>query len=131
MPQHRAERHDARAAGEEEQRAAGRGLPDEVAADRAAQLELVAGTELVDEVGRDLAVVEPLDGQDEVLVLRGRGDRVAALGLVAVLGRQPDVDVLTREMAVPVGRIEDDAAHVGRLVEDLDHACGLPGQSPA
>ena len=37
--------------------------PDEVAADRAAQLELVAGPQLVGQVRRDLAVVDPLDRQ--------------------------------------------------------------------
>ena len=45
--------------------------------------------ERVGQVGRDLAVVEPLDGQlDPAAVGRpGRGDRVAALGAVAVLAR--------------------------------------------
>ena len=41
------------------------GLPHEVAADRAAQLQLVADAQLVDEIGRDLAVVEPLDREHE------------------------------------------------------------------
>jgi hypothetical protein len=37
--------------------------------------------------------------EHELLVLGSRGDRVASLRLVAVLGGQPDVDVLTRAMA--------------------------------
>ena len=65
MAQHRHQRHDPRAAADEQQRPARRRVPDEVAADRAAQLELIAGAELVDEVRRDLAVVEPLDGERE------------------------------------------------------------------
>ena len=99
VAQDRHQRDDSRAAADEQQRAAGRGVPDEVAADRAAQLELVAGPELVDEVGRDLAVVQALDGERERGVLGRRGDRVAALRLVAVLGRQPDVDVLAGAVA--------------------------------
>ena len=42
-------------------------VPGEVAADRAAQLELVAAPELVDEVRRDLAVVQPLDREHQRL----------------------------------------------------------------
>jgi hypothetical protein len=49
--------------GHEHQRPALGGLPDEVAADRAAQLDLLARPELVGQVGGDLAVVEPLDGE--------------------------------------------------------------------
>jgi len=59
-------------------------------ADRTAELELVARAHLVDEVGRDLAVGEPHDGQGHHPLLRRRGDRVAALSLVAVLGGQAE-----------------------------------------
>src|SRR5439155_9799250 len=82
VAEHRAERDDARAAADEEDRTAELLLPDEVAADRAAQLELVAGPQLLGEVRRDLAVVESLDGQHDVPVFRGGGDRVAPLRLV-------------------------------------------------
>ena len=97
----RSQRHDARAASDEEERAAECGLPDEVAADRPAELELVAGAELVDEVRRDLTVVEPLHGEHEIAVLRRGRDRVAALGLVSVLGRQAHIDVLAGAMPGP------------------------------
>ena len=103
MAQHRHQRHDPRAAPDEQQRAARGRLPDEVAADRAAQLELVAGPQLVDEIRRDLAVVEALDGEHERSLLGRRRDRVAALRLVAVLGGQPDVDVLAGPVAGPAG----------------------------
>ena len=106
VAQHRHQRDDARAAADEQQRAAGRGIPGEVAADRAAQLELVARPQLVDEVRRDLAVVESLDRERERGILGRRGDRVAALRLIAVLRRQPHVDVLTRAMAGPAGSVE-------------------------
>ena len=44
-------------------------VPDEPAADRSAHLELVAGLDDVGEVGRHLAVVEPLDVQLEQRVI--------------------------------------------------------------
>ena len=131
VAEHRPERHDARAAPDEEERPVEGLLPDEVAADRAAQLELVARPQLVDEVGRDLAVVEPLDRQDEIAVLGRRGDRVAPLRPIAVLGGQADVDVLSGSMPRPVRRVEDDALRARRLVDPLDHGRELPAQSPA
>ena len=61
MAQHRHQRHEARAAADEQQRAALVDRPREVPADRPAQLELVARAEVVHEVRRDLAVVDELD----------------------------------------------------------------------
>ena len=85
----------------EQQRIGGRGVPHEIATDRAAHLEPVAQHQLVDQERRDLAVRDALDGQVELrLVGRRRGDRVAALGLVAVLRGQPNVDVLARRGAL-------------------------------
>ena len=122
MAQHRHQRHDPRAAADQQQRAARRRVPDEVAADRAAQLELVAGPELVDEVRRDLAVVEPLDGEHERSILGRRGDRVAALRLVAVLGGQADVDVLTCPVARSSRGAQHEALDPRRLLDRLDDA---------
>ena len=51
VAEHRPEGRHARPACDKEQRAAAGRLPDEVAADRAAQLQLVAGAQLVDEEG--------------------------------------------------------------------------------
>src|SRR4029077_21249827 len=61
MAQHRHQRNDARAASDEQPPPGGARFPHEIAADRAAQLELIAGAELVDEVRRDTAVLEPLE----------------------------------------------------------------------
>ena len=98
----------------------GRAVPDEVAADRAAQLEAVTRPQLVDEEGRDLPVLQSLDGQDEAFPV-GRGcQRVAPLGLVAVLGRQADVDVLAGAMAGPAGDVEDQARDARCLRDELD-----------
>ena len=130
---HRHQRHDARAAGHEQQRAALRRLPDEVAADRAAQLDLVARPQLVGQVRRDLAVVEALDGELDAGAVGRRGDRVAALRLVAVLGGQPDVDVLPGAVTGPVGHVEDERLGAGRLGDDVDDVatCQLSRRSTA
>ena len=88
VTQHRPERHHPRPTCDKEQRATAGRFPDEVAADRAAQLQLVAGAQLVDEEGGDLAVVESLDGEHDAVILGRRGDRVAALGLIPVFARQ-------------------------------------------
>ena len=121
----------ARAAADQQQRPADGRIPGEVAADRPAQLELVAGAQLVDQVGRDLAVVQPLDRQRERAVL-GRGrDRVAALRLVAVLGGQPDVDVLAGAVPGQSGRAERERLDPRRLVDRADDVGELPAQSPA
>src|SRR5919106_3092281 len=128
VTQDRAERHDSGAAGEEQKRSAERGLPDEVATDGAAQLQLVPDTKLIDQVRRDLAVVEPFDRDHDIGVLWRRGDRVAPLRLVAVLRRQPHVDVLARTMPGPVRQLERDALRSGGLLDELDHGAQLPGQ---
>jgi hypothetical protein len=131
VAEHRPQRDHAGSAADEQERPPERLLPNEVAADRAAQLELVAGLERLGQVRRHLAVVEPLDREDEVLVL-GRGrDRVAALCLVTVLGGQPHVNVLAGQVIGPVGGVEHNALRARVLGDEFDHACELPGQSPA
>ena len=62
---HRHQRHDTGAAAEQQNRAAVGDLPDKMPADRSAQLDVVADRGDVVEEGRDLAVVEPLDGKLE------------------------------------------------------------------
>src|SRR6478736_2694301 len=95
-------------------------LPDEVAADRAAQLDLVASAELVGQVGGDLALLEPLDRERDAGAVGRRGDRVASLRLIAVLRRQPNVDVLAGAVVAPAGDVEDERLDVRRLDDDLD-----------
>jgi hypothetical protein len=51
--------------------------------------------------------------------------------LIAVLGRQPDVDVLAGAVAGPAGHVEDDRLDAGCLGDGLDELRELPGQSPA
>src|SRR3954449_5766295 len=61
VAQHRHQRHEPRSARYQQQRAAIRGAPDEITADRTAQLELVARPQLVCEIRGHLTVVEALD----------------------------------------------------------------------
>ena len=130
-PEHGHQRHEAAASSDEQQWASVRGLPHEVAADGSAQLQPVADHELVDQVGRHLAVRDALDGEAHAAAVRGRGDRVAALRLVAVLRGQPDIDVLAGQMTWPLGHIEHEAAGPGRLGDQVDDPGDLPAQSPA
>ena len=130
LAQHRSQRDDARAAGDQLERPGQRCLPDEVAPDRPAQLELIAGLEHVGEVRRDLAVIEPLDREREEFTVRRGGDRVAALSLVPVLGGEADVHVLAGAVAGPPGQVEHDALRPLSLDHQVDHASELPGQSP-
>jgi hypothetical protein len=129
LPRHRRQRHDARAAGDEQRRLGLVAVPDEVAADRAPNLEDVAVSNLVHQVRGDLAVLEPLD-RDRQRLAGGGGDRVRALGLVAVLGGQAHVEVLARAVIAPAVDVEHERAHPGRLLFERRNLCGEPGQSP-
>ncbi len=95
-----------------------------------AQFKLVADPKLVCQVGGDLAVTEPLDREQESFILWSLRDRIAAFGLIAVLGCEPDVYVLTGTVALPVGHVERDARHVVRLADKLGDGAELPAQSP-
>jgi hypothetical protein len=128
VAQHRHQRHEPGSARHEQQRAAVGRAPREVPADRAADLELVARPHLAGEVGRDLAVVDPLDGQLEPRALGRRGDRVGALRLVAVLGRQAHVHVLAGGMAGPAVDVERERHGRRRLLDDLAHARDAPDE---
>ena len=129
MAHHRHQRHEPGPAGDEQQRTAVLAAPDEVPADRAAQLQLITGTELVGQIRRDLAVLESFDRQRERCVLRRRGDRVRALCLVAVLGGQAHVDVLAGDVSGPAGHVEDQRLRAGRL-DDHVFDGGEPPRDP-
>ncbi len=104
---HRHERHDPRAAGDQEQRAAERRLPHEVPADGTADLQSIADDDRLVQERRHLAFGDPLDRDvDLAITLRLRCDRVASLDAIAVLGRQAQVDVLARSMTRPARQSE-------------------------
>ena len=69
MAQHRHQRDQPGAAADQVERAALVDRPRERPSDRSADLELVASDDVVDEVGRDLAVLEALDRQLDGVVL--------------------------------------------------------------
>src|SRR2546430_215128 len=94
--------------------------PTPRAADRPAPLEAVALARLLDGVGGPLTVLEPLD-RDRQRAARLRGDRVAALRLVAVLGGQPDVEVLAGPVPGPTLRLEQERANPWRLLDRSRH----------
>ena len=59
-------------------------------------------------------------------LLGRRGDRVGALGLVAVLGGQAHVEMLAGDMAGPAVDVEHERHGRRRLVDDLAHAREMP-----
>ena len=130
LPNHGHQRHDARASGDEQDGSTRAWIPDEVAADRPAQLEPVAGPRLIGEVRRHFAIVDSLDRQLEVRRIRRGGDRVAPLGLVAVLGGQTHVHVLAGAVAGPVRDVEHDGLDARRLGVNFGDLGYPPGQSP-
>src|SRR3954469_7918254 len=126
MTEHGHERHEPRATRNQQQRPTVLHSPVEVAADGAAQLELVANPKLLGQVWRDLTVVDSLDRQGNRLLLRRGGDRVGALGLVAVLGGKADIDVLTGDVPAPTRHIEQDGPGVSRLLDQAADRCEPP-----
>src|SRR5713226_7745259 len=106
-------------------------VPDEVLAAGSAELEAIAEFKIVNEVGRNLAVGEPFDGQNKVVVFGRRGERVAALCLVAILGGQANVDMLASQMTWPSRKLEHEVADGRRFLNQADHRRHLPVQSPA
>ena len=102
-----------------------------VAADRSAQFQPVTDTQFLREVGRHFPVIESFDSEGHTMVfLRWRGDRIAALGLVAVFSGEAHIRVLPRLMPHPAGQHEGDALRARRFRPRGDHLAELPGQSP-
>ena len=102
-------------------------VPDEPSADRSADLELVTDDHLVVEERRDLAVLEALDGQlDLVRVVGRRRHRVRAGRGVAVGRGEPDDVVLARAVARRFREREPEGLRRRRLVADRDDRGRLP-----
>src|SRR5438034_8331081 len=126
MAQHRHQGHDPRTPGNKQERSPRLNAPNEVSADRSAQLELVTRMQLVGEIGRDFAVIETLDCEREMRVLRRRRDGVAALRLVSVFRGESHVDVLSRAMTRPPGYVENECVCLARLWDNVDNCCEPP-----
>jgi len=89
VAQHGHQRYHARAAGHQQQRS-GNAIdgPHKVAADGAAHLQFIAYRHAFVQVARYLAAANPFHSEGNFAgLLRGRGNGVAALGLVAVGSR--------------------------------------------
>jgi len=131
MAEHRHQWADPRAARNQEQRASDGDVPDEVPADRAAELELVADAHLAREKWRDLTVVDALDGHGHAVAdVRRRCDRIASLRLVSVVRSETDVDVLPCKMTGPIRHVHDHAADSRGLVDEIGDFTDAPAQSP-
>ena len=130
LPDHRHQRDHPRAATHEQDRLLDRRLgarrPDEPAADRTTELELVAELHALHEVRRHLAVADLLDGDRHPLAVLGSRDRVGPLGGVAVRGGEAYVDVLTRLVARPSRHLEGERARRACLGTQPDE----PGREP-
>lgn len=87
----------------ENERPAQRRIPDEVSADRAADLDPISNDGDVVEERGDLAIWDSLHGDVERFRPLGlRSDGIAAFDAASVLGRQSQVDVLACSMWRPV-----------------------------
>src|SRR5262249_31740338 len=75
------------------------------------QFEWIAGAKLVNEIGRNLSIIHALHGQAEQFIFGRRGDRIAALRLVAVCGRETNIDMLARQVSLPSGYVQHQALY--------------------
>lgn len=131
MAHHRAQRNQAGAPGDQQQRPAVLDVPRERPPAGPADLEAITGPQLAREMRGDLALRQSLDGELELGILRGRGERVGALGPVAVLGGQAHVDTLPGAVPGPARYVEHEGADARRLVSDRGHRRRVPGLTPA
>ena len=95
--------------------------------------ELVAHLGDRRQVRRDLASVDSDHGQLERVGAWGRGDRVTPLRLVAVVGGEADVDVLSGQMTGPARNVEAQGRGAGGLWDGLGDGRDQPlhdDQSP-
>ena len=67
MPDHGHQGGDARATRHKQQWAAHIDIPDEMSANRSAEFELVTFCQLVDQIWRDLPILNPLDGKRHLI----------------------------------------------------------------
>src|SRR6516225_3808671 len=129
MTQHSHERSNSRATPNQEERAANRNVPNEISANGASQLELVTRPQFVCEIRRDLALIDAFDGQHQVRDFGRRRYGIAALGLIAVLTPKPNVDVLARQVAWPIGDVQNETLDARCLRDDLADFGNLPLQT--
>ena len=130
LTHHGHEGNDAGAAAYEEHGPAGIRIPDEVTADGTAQLEPVSRVRIPGQIRRNLAVVDPLDGQLDARAAVRRRDRVAPLRLISVVRGQTNVDMLARSMPGPAFDVEREGLHPIGLGPHVRNLGDVPVQSP-
>ena len=102
MTEHGHERDNTRSAGDQQQRVGHARLPDEVAADGSTHFDAIPGDHDIMQIRGDFSIVDALHGNIHFAFAFGlRGDRITALRLIAILGRQADVIMLTGAVAHP------------------------------
>src|ERR687898_659290 len=96
------------------------------AADGTARLQIVCDAKHPRQVRRNLPVIDPLHRQRHLRALRRRRDRIRALGLVAVLCGEPNVDVLAGNMPRPPRHVQHDGLGPRCLLDEAADGCDLP-----
>src|SRR5262245_15461860 len=131
MPQHAHERNNPTPAADQQKRTARfQTGPDEMPSDRPAQLNRVAGLQLIGQEWRHLTVFQAIYRELQRGHFGWGGDRVAPFRTVTILGLEAYVRVLAGQMARPVVDRELNGLHPVRLFTDGDDSRGLPGRWP-
>ena len=130
MADHCHQRHDAGSPGDQQQGTTQLCLPYEVAADRAAHLDLVSRDQDVVQVRRDLTFLQAFNGQvDLSAALRLRSDRIAPLGLVSIRRGQADIVMLAGAVLDPIFQGKRKSFNIGSLFFDRFQGGDLPPEN--
>src|SRR5215210_7972151 len=96
MTKHGHERHNTRAAGDQQQRIRHARLPDEVPADGSARFDAISYDHDIMQIRGAFSIVDAIHGDIYVAFALGlSSNRITALRLIAILCRQADVIMLT------------------------------------
>jgi hypothetical protein len=106
------------------------GAPHEPTADRTAQLQTVAGYNLLREIRRDFPIREPFDGYFNAPLVGRGGDRIRPDRGVSVQSHQTHVNVLARDVTRPIWDFERDRPCRRRFVAKSNYRSDMPHHSP-
>jgi hypothetical protein len=82
---------------------------------------LITDMKIVNEIWRNLAIIHALHSQSEQFVFRRRSDRIAALRLVAVFGREANIEMLAGQVAPPIRDVQQEALYPISFDDDFTH----------
>src|SRR5262249_44565915 len=97
-------------------------------ANGSAQFELVTGTNILHKIWGNLAFIHVFHGQSKQCIFRRRGDRIAALRLVAILGSQSNIDVLAWQVPAPTCHLQNQALYTNCPPANATYYTPLPLQ---